>query len=138
MPLITHSRAKVALVFFLWVFSAMTGHARLGETIRDLKRRYGQPVNVEATKASRTDRYSFAWDRYDVTVTVQEGRSVSEAFTRADRREFTLQEIHALLIENSDPGLAWLQVDGSTWRQQDRTAVWNARSLLVEEKARGK
>jgi hypothetical protein len=69
---------------------------------------------------------------------VQEGLSVSEEFTRTDRRDFTLQEVRDLLVEGSDPGLAWTQVDGSTWQQRDRTAVWTAGSLVVQEKARRK
>lgn len=129
---------KPFLICLLLAISAVPGEARLGETLRDLKRRYGQPFNAEASKETGTDRYTFAWDRYNVTVTVVDGNSVSEEFTRTDRREFTLQEIRGLLVESSDPGLAWTQVDGSTWKQQDRTAAWSARSLLVQEKARGR
>jgi hypothetical protein len=129
---------KLVLTLLLWMMSTVCGQARLGETIKDLKRRYGQPMEVEATKESGTTRYLYAWDRYTITVLVQEGRSVSEEFTRTDRREFTLQEVRDLLVEGSDPGLAWTQVDGSTWQQRDRTAIWTARSLVVQEKARGR
>jgi hypothetical protein len=129
---------KLVLTLLLWTMSTVGGQARLGETIKDLKRRYGQPMEVEATKETGTTRYLYAWDRYTITVLVQEGRSVSEEFTRTDRREFTLQEVRDLLVEASDPGLAWTQVDGSTWQQRDRTAIWTARSLVVQEKARGR
>ena len=155
---------KLVLTLLLWTMSTVCGQARLGETIKDLKRRYGQPMEVEATKESGTTRYLYAWDRYTITVLVQEGRSVSEEFTDEfglegdalcvcamtpepfeavgrwydDFSQTTDEEVRDLLVEGSDPGLAWTQVDGSTWHQRDRTAIWTARSLVVQEKARGR
>ncbi len=127
---------KLAIAFLLFILSVPPGQARLGETYKELKRRYGQTLDAEADKEAGADHYTFRWERYVVKVTVQGGTSVSEEFTREDRREFTAQEVQELLVESSDPGLAWIKVDGSTWKQRDRIATWSARSLVVDEKAR--
>lgn len=126
---------KPNLLLLLALVAAWPVQARLGDNTVDLKRRYGQPVGAEGTEEEKTTRFTYAWDRYKIVVTVTQGLSVSEEFSRADGREMTLQEVRDLLTFASDPGLSWVQVDGSFWKQKDRTAVWSARSLLVQEKA---
>jgi len=127
---------KLAAALLLFFTSVTPGHARLGDSLKDLKRKYGEPIDAESGSEAGADRYSFRWYNYLVTVTVRDGSSVSEEFARADRKEFSLSEVQQLLMESSEPGLAWTQTDGSTWKQQDRVATWSARSLMVEEKAR--
>ncbi len=125
---------SVALTVLL--VSAAISQARLGENLKDLKRRYGQPIDAENSSEAGTSHYTFRWYSYQVAVIVHDGMSVSETFTRNDRKEFSLSDVQDLLVESSDPGLSWKQTDGSTWRQQDRVATWSARTLTVEEKAR--
>jgi len=127
---------KLAVALLLFFISVMPGHALLGDSLKDLKRKYGQPIDAGTSREAGTDRYEFRWYSYLVTVMVHDGSSVSEEFTRADRKEFSLGEVQKLLMESSEPGLTWTQVNGSTWKQQDRVATWSARLLTVEEKAR--
>ena len=125
-----------AIVLTLLAISEVTSQARLGENFKDLKRRYGQPIDADNSTEVGAAHYSFRWYSYQVSVIIRDGTSVSETFTRNDHKEFGLSEVQDLLMESSDPGLSWTQADGSTWRQQDRVATWTARSLTVEEKAR--
>jgi hypothetical protein len=125
---------SVALTLLL--LSLATSQARLGENLKDLKKRYGQPIDADGSTEVGADHYVFRWYSYQVSVIIRDGWSVSETFTRNDHKDFSLSDVHDLLVESSDPGLSWTQVDGSTWRQQDRVATWAARSLTVEEKAR--
>lgn len=128
---------KLLVIFSLLVISAASSQARLGESIKELKRRYGQPIDVQETREAGADRYTFQWQQYTIAVTVLQGLSVSEEFTRQNAREFSLEEVRLLLAE-STPGLTWAQVNGNTWKQRDRVASWSRRSLVVQEKARAK
>ena len=123
---------KTVLVFALFMLLAAPSQARLRESIADLKRRYGQPLDVQGTKEAGISHYRFQWYSYMVEVTVREGRSVSEEFTRRDRRDFSLSEIQGLLADSSEPGIAWVAEKGNTWKQSDRMATWSQRSLLVQ------
>ena len=123
---------KTVLGLALFMLFAAPSQARLGESIADLKRRYGQPLDVEGTKAARINHYRFQWYSYNVTVTVREGLSVSEEFTRRDRQDFSLAEVQGLLVESSEPGIRWVVEKGNTWKQRDRMAMWSQRSLLVQ------
>src|SRR4051812_19559367 len=114
----------LTLLLLLWL-SATPSHALLGETVKELKRRYGVPIDADSAKQPRTDQYQFRWEFYIVTVIVHEGTSVSEEFAREDKREFSLQEVRHLLAEGSSPGSAWKQLDGSSWKQEDRAATWS-------------
>ena len=125
-------------LFLLVTLAAVPSQARLGENLKELRRRYGPSIGAESSRDARSDRYTFRWELYTIDIVMEGGLSVSETFTRADKREFTLQEVRYLLRESVEPGLAWTQVDGDTWKQQDRTATWAARSLTVQEKARGR
>jgi len=128
---------KAILSSLLVLLFALPSQARLGETLKELKRRYGQPINAENAKETHTTHYSFYWEQYVIEVTLEEGRSVSEQYTRQNRRDFSLQEVR-LLLEESSPGLAWTQVDGSNWKQQDRVATWTGKALVVQEKQRAR
>lgn len=128
---------KSFLMFAIVVLLAVPGQARLGDSLNELKRRYGQPMDADNTKEAGAAQYSFNWNQYAIIVTLQDGFSVAEEYTRRNGRDFTLQEVNELLKESS-PGLAWTQVDGSTWKQRDRRASWTGKSLLVEEKQRAR
>jgi len=131
-------KAPITFAIALGVFalSAVTSEARLGENLKDLKRRYGQAIDADTSTEAGANHYVFRWYSYQVSVIMRDGSSVSETFTRNDHKEFSLSDVQDLLVESSEPGLAWKQMDGSTWRQQDRVATWVAKSLTVEEKAR--
>ena len=128
---------KPILTFLLIVLFALSSEARLGDSLKELKRRYGQSGGSENTKDERAVRYSFYWEQYVINATLQDGLSVSEEFTRQNGRDFTLPEVRYLLQE-STPGLSWTQVDGSTWKQRDRVATWSGKALVVQEKALAK
>ncbi len=123
---------KTMLALALSVLFAVPSQARLGESIAELKRHYGQSLGVEGTKEARISRYRFQWYSYSVEVTVREGLSVSEEFTRRDRQDFSLAEVQSLLAESSEPGIRWVVEKGNTWKQRDRVAMWSQRSLLVQ------
>ena len=125
---------KTVVAFALVMLFAAPGQARLGESISELKRRYGQPLDVEGTKVARINHYRFQWYSYNVTVAVREGLSVSEEFTRRDRQDFSLAEVQVLLADSSEPGIRWVVEKGNTWKQRDRVATWSQRSLLVQDR----
>lgn len=126
---------KTILAALLVVLLPLSGEARLGDSLKELKRRYGQPMDGANPKEAGSSQYTFYWEQYTLTVTLLDGFSVAEEFTRRNNRDFTLQEVRYLLNE-STPGLTWTQVDGSTWKQRDRVATWTGKSLVVQEKQR--
>jgi hypothetical protein len=116
----------------------LSGEARLGDSYKELKRRYGQPMD-SATNPKEADsaQYVFYWEQYVITATIQDGFSVAEEFARRNHRDFTLDEVRYLLNE-STPGVSWTQLNGSTWKQRDRVATWSGKTLVVQEKQRAR
>jgi hypothetical protein len=126
-------RTAPAIVVF--VLSAASAVARVGDSMDELKRHYGRPLDVEGTKKAPIDRCTFQRDQYLIAVNLRDGLSVSEEFTRRDRRDFTLQEVRELLALSGFPGAAWQQVSATTWKQRDRMAVWADRTLAVQSRS---
>jgi hypothetical protein len=123
---------KMPLALALFVTLTAPGTARVGETMAELKLRYGQPIDVEGEPESPTSRWTFQERNYVIVVTLRKNRSESEEFTRRDHRDFTLAEVRELLEESAAPGAGWSQVSGKSWRQGDRVATWFERTLLVQ------
>ncbi len=123
----------------LALFVALTaqGTARVGETMAELKQRYGQPLDVEGKPESPTSRWRFQDRQYVIIVTLRKNRSVSEELTRRDQRDFTLREVREILDDNAAPGADWQQVSGRSWRQGDRVATWFERTLLMQVEGLG-
>lgn len=128
---------KMSLAAALFLALAAPGHARVGETMEELKKRYGHPLDVEGAPEAPTSRWRFQDRQYVIHVTMRKNRSVSEELTRRDGRDFTLEEVRTLLADGSAPGAAWEQVSGTMWRQADRVATWFSRTLLVQSEGVG-
>jgi hypothetical protein len=124
---------KLLLALAVGVALAGNTFARIGETMLELRQRYGQPIGVEGNLDEPTSRWTFHDHGYAIIVTVRKNRSVSEEFTRRDRRDFTRREVLDLLEDNAAPGADWQEINGRQWRQGDRVATWLDRSLLMRE-----
>ena len=122
---------KTLAALVLFALLTARGGARVGESLYELKLRYGRPFDVAGTDESAIDHASFQRDNYRIEVRLRDGRGVSETITKRDRRDFTLQEVQDLLVDAGFPGAAWRQVNPATWTQRDRTAVWSGRTFTV-------
>jgi hypothetical protein len=127
---------KTLLALALCVLLTVPAGARIGESMYELKLRYGRPLDVVGTKETEIDHANFQRDNYYIEVKLRDGRSVSESITKRDRRDFTMQEVQDLLVDAGFPGAAWRQVNSMTWTQRDRTAVWSSKTFTVSSHAR--
>ena len=123
---------KLLLASALCAVLTVGAVARVGETMDNLKLRYGAPLGVEGEPESPTSRWRFQDRQYVIIVTIRMNRSVSEEFSRRDGRDFTLSEVREILEANEAPGPDWQQVSGRSWRQDNRVATWVDRTLLMQ------
>ena len=128
---------KTLLALVLLTGFTLPARALLGESLPELQRRYGRPLEAPAPTVKGTDVYTFIWETYNVAVTLKDGQSASEEFAKRDRRSFTLEEVRSLLAEGADPGVAWVQVTATRWKQRDRVAEWAGQSVRISDSAFG-
>lgn len=115
---------RILLALVLCLSFAPLSRAAIGETLAELRQRYGPPLDAEGKPDAPTSRWTFTDRRYLIVVTLRNNRSIAEEFTRRDRRDFTLREVRELLDDNEAPGAGWREVSARQWRQGDRVASW--------------
>ena len=119
--------ALLALVFILGVTT--TAQARLGENADQLVARYGQPLSEndqkrEGDKIALAD-VVFQKGGFRIEVTVTEGLSVAEVFSKINGDPLTINEVRVLLTDNSQ-GFDWQApqgIRGEKWWTRDDNAT---------------
>lgn len=101
---------------------ALPAQARLGETEKEIEKRYGPPVRklMAATKRDKTRLYSFKG--MQIKVTFLDGKSQLENYSRPSTKKLIESEINLLMKVNA-PDLEWLELkaenDDRSWVSQD-------------------
>jgi hypothetical protein len=124
---------KLAAVF---VLSALSAFARLGETPTQLTERFGPPqstvpsyTHAQGRTIQLGDILSFRQDDWSIQCTVTEGRCSKIGYTKAG--EWTDQQITTVLTSNSQ-GARWTDLSNPKflkvlreWKREDgATAKW--------------
>lgn len=117
----------LTLVFIIGVTA--TAQARLGENADQLVARYGQPLNEkdqkpEGVKIALAD-VVFQKGGFRIEVTITDGISVAEVFSKINGEPLVLAEARALLADNSQ-GYDWAaprEVNGERWWTRDDNAT---------------
>jgi hypothetical protein len=121
---------KLALLTFVFILCVtVTAQARLGESADQLVARYGQPLSEndqkrEGDKIALAD-VIFQKGGFRIEVTVTDGISVAEVFSKLNSDPLTVNEVRTLLNDNSQ-GYDWQapQVDkGEEWWTRDDNAT---------------
>jgi hypothetical protein len=113
------ARMKMTLFALALVLcGASQAWASLGETETDLVKRYGPKLGSFASDTGRFSTLEFEYLDYHVTVTVLDGASAREVFTRKDKKPLNVVEQQTLLDANAL---------GSKWEKKDddqHVTIW--------------
>jgi len=129
------------LVVSAVLIAAMTAHARLGESVEDIAKRYGQPTTapyaVEYIYRDYGDTQAwYATADLHVLVVFQHGKSKYEMVTPKDTTTKLSPSVIRALMEANAGGSTWLSpketAGGTNWVRQDGGA---RASLTVDKKA---
>jgi hypothetical protein len=135
---------RIALITLVFIISVTaTARARLGETADQLVLRYGQPL-AEKDQKAEGDKIPladvvFQKGGYQINVTLTDGLSVAETFSKLNGDPLTIAEVRTLLSANSQ-GHLWAAprvVQGEKWwiRDDGTTAkVAEDGSLTIKSK----
>jgi hypothetical protein len=135
---------RLALLTLLFVLSVTSSaHARLGENPDQLVARYGQPLSEndqkrEGDKIALAD-VIFQKSGIRIEVTVTDGISVAETFSKLNGQPLTIGEVRILLTDNSQ-GYDWEAprvFNGERWWTRDDNAtahVGQDGSLTIKSK----
>jgi hypothetical protein len=130
---------RFALLTLLFVVGVTaTAQARLGENADQLVQRYGDPLR-ETDQKSQGDKIALAQvtfqkGGFQVNVTLVDGISVSETFSKINDEAVTLAEVQILLNANSQ-GFGWeapKTIDlGKRWARDDGAVAILAHGILT-------
>jgi len=97
---------KLITATLLLIGLAHSVKANLGDTETDIYKRYGKIQSPPVSMTNKDVTFYFKYKDYVVTVTLIEGQSHRETFTKQDNKPFTETEIQALLNANAN-GRKW-------------------------------
>ena len=116
----------------LALFPAMTAvvHARIGETPDQLVARYGQPLNEVDQKPDGTKialaKVTFQKGGFKIEVTITDGVSQMEFYTKISGQPITVEEARVLLTANAQ-GMEWSPPhqtsDAIMWTRDDNAVA---------------
>ncbi len=96
------------------LIAPLIGHARIGETQKEITARYGEGKKAETQRLAGAETFAYTNKDYYIEVVILDGKSVLEIFARkGGTTEAAIQE---LLQMNSIPG--------STWRFEKKANRW--------------
>lgn len=101
---------RLILFSSLTLLSVCNASAKLWESKAELDARYGQPIRVEDHVVGKTYVYNFK--RFTVLVTLLDGKSQSELYSRSDGKYLVPIEVINLLNLNTIPNHNWEPTDG--------------------------
>lgn len=101
---------RVAVALGSLVFLGTPAYGRLGESLEDLKQRYGEPEETQKKFGAEELDYVYTTENWLIIVGFIDGRSHYEAMKKRDESEIYDTEIAWLLKANAA---------GSTWSERD-------------------
>ncbi|HWB59633.1 MAG TPA: hypothetical protein VG733_09075 [Chthoniobacteraceae bacterium] len=101
---------KMTLMALAFLFCAARLHASIGETESELTKRYGPETGSFKPDAGKFIRKEYEFGVYHVSVTLLEGVSNSEVFTRKDKKPIDPIDMQGFLDAN-DLGAKWEKKD---------------------------
>jgi hypothetical protein len=97
---------KAAVTFLLLVAFAINDvQARVGETLEEIKARYGEG-KATGKRVANVDNLKFTKNGFDVEVSIKDGKSIYEMFHRKDQ-VITDADIQEFLKANATPANRW-------------------------------
>ena len=98
---------KTSLITTVLAFLlATSGHARVGETVKQVEARFGKPQRVLHERGSFRE-LGYGYRGFMVGVSYVDGVSKSEGFARPDTPRLSDAEVQQLLALSSSPGTTW-------------------------------
>jgi hypothetical protein len=118
----------LSLAAFLLAGSVMPGRANLGETIKQIVVRYGNPVGyAEASAKSPFGNVVFKEGGYDLILFILNGKEVGARMSKTDKGPISEPEIEFIMSGDSD-GTKWTSVPSNDpsclqWTRGDKATV---------------
>ena len=132
-------KAPLVIVTLISVL-AISAHARVGETVKQVEARYGKPQRVLHKHGSFRE-LGYGYRGFMVGVSYVDGICKSEGFARPDVPQLSQADVQQLLALSAAPGTSWNLVSDKNgdrvWLRSDGkvVAVLNAQKFLqVQEK----
>ncbi len=132
--------AKTSAILGIWIVLSVSSWARLGETLDQLKGRYGmairQLVLPASTSVSGDDRFLFRKTGFEINVVVLQGVSAKEIFHKSNGEDLQPEEVQTLLAANAQAQI-WKPLDAVTWQRADgaQAVLKSNKYLTVQTKA---
>ena len=98
-------KTSLIIVTFMSVFAA-SAPGRVGETVKQVEARYGNPQRVLHERSSFRE-LGYGYRGFMVAVSYVDGVSKSEGFARPDTPRLSDAEVQQLLTPSLAPGTTW-------------------------------
>ena len=106
--------------------SVATGFARIGDDVKQIEARYGQP-GKDFGDHGEVHEFGFVWTQFLVVVSFVNGVSQRESFTKPDTSPLSDQNIKDILAASAADGTTWQQAQNptgdKTWARSDKKAI---------------
>lgn len=103
-----------------------TGFGRIGEDVKQIEARYGQP-GKDFGDHGNVHEFGFVWNQFLVVVSFINGVSQREGFTKPDTSPMTDQNIKDILSASAADGTTWQEGQGPNgdkmWSRSDKKVV---------------
>lgn len=103
-----------------------TGFGRIGEDVKQIETRYGQP-GKDLGSHGDVHEFGFVWNQFLVVVSFINGVSQREGFTKPDTSPLTDQNIKDILSASAAEGTTWQEGQGpggdKMWSRSDKKVV---------------
>jgi len=118
------------------LITTTAAHARLGETVAEIEKRYHDPVE-KPTRLGPIEYRRYYNGTYVLVVAFLDGRSASEHITCKDGVKFTDADVTWFLTKNAPEGATWKKATYELWicSDNDRRAIQRTRQLIINTAA---
>lgn len=113
---------KLTILALALILCASRAQASLGESESQLEKHYGKELGSFISETGKFSTAEFEYGGYHVSVTLLDGQSSREIFSRKDRKPLEATELQTLLDANSL---------GSTWdkkHENESLVIWVLKS----------
>jgi hypothetical protein len=116
---------KTTLIVAVMFAAVLTAEARVGETLAQLKARYGRPDGQSADSIGY-NRNGYGWGCF-----IERGKCVRETYWRADLKPMDEREINGWLVRS---GSSWSVTGTNKWTSGDAVAEYKGGTLTITAK----